>query len=94
MRFDNPIVAKVRPRRLDQHMLATRRCPAAQQSCHPVQPPGSKHAPPARPTPAPTQGYGFYVSVLYVLAAAILLSLLLCIWVGWCFKNDRFPAVW
>lgn len=24
----------------------------------------------------------------------MVLSLLLCIWVGWCFKNQRFPLIW
>ncbi len=40
------------------------------------------------------QGYEFYITVLYILTAAIFLSMVLCVWVGWCFKNDRFTAVW
>ncbi len=69
--------------------LATQRCPTLQ----PCQlPHGAASRAPTQSLCA--QGYSFYVSVLYVLAAAILLSLLLCVWVGWCFKNDRFPAVW
>lgn len=40
------------------------------------------------------KGYGFYTNVLYLLAGALGLSMLLCVWVGWCFKNDRFPYVW
>ncbi len=31
---------------------------------------------------------------LYILAAALSISIGLCIWVGWCFKNDRFPYIW
>lgn len=40
------------------------------------------------------QGYHFYITILYILASALALSIVLCIWVGWCFKNDRFPYVW
>ncbi len=41
-----------------------------------------------------TQGYSFYIIILYILAGALALSIILCVWVGWCFKNDRFPYVW
>ncbi|GFR48517.1 hypothetical protein Agub_g10412 [Astrephomene gubernaculifera] len=44
--------------------------------------------------PIIAKGYHFFVSILYSLASALAVSIVLCIWVGWCFKNDRFPYVW
>ncbi|KAG2450719.1 hypothetical protein HYH02_004557 [Chlamydomonas schloesseri] len=44
--------------------------------------------------PIIAKGYNFFVAILYVLAAALAISIMLCVWVGWCFKNDRFPYVW
>ncbi|GLC33063.1 hypothetical protein PLESTB_000374500 [Pleodorina starrii] len=44
--------------------------------------------------PIVAKGYHFFVSILYSLAAALAVSVVLCVWVGWCFKNDRFPYVW
>lgn len=40
------------------------------------------------------QGYSFYITILYLLVTALAGSILLCVWVGWCFKNDRFPYIW
>ena len=40
------------------------------------------------------QGYEFYIAILYIVAAVLVVSLGLCIWVGWCFKNQRFTVVW
>ena len=40
------------------------------------------------------QGYTFYIAILFILTAALVLSVILCVWVGWCFKNDRFPYIW
>ena len=40
------------------------------------------------------QGYGFYITILYIVASVLIVSLGLCVWVGWCFKNQRFTVVW
>jgi hypothetical protein len=40
------------------------------------------------------KGYDFYIGVQLTIAALLLLSILLCIWVGYCFKNDHFPYLW
>ena len=42
----------------------------------------------------PPQGYRFYLIVFYVLVATLFTSTGICIWVGWCFKNDSFPFLW
>jgi hypothetical protein len=49
-----------------------------------------------RPLPLPslTKGYRFYLIVFYVLVATLFISTGICIWVGWCFKNDSFPFLW
>lgn len=44
--------------------------------------------------PIVSKGYNFYIAILYIVASVLLLSLGLCVWVGWCFKNQRFPFVW
>ncbi|KAG2493479.1 hypothetical protein HYH03_008295 [Edaphochlamys debaryana] len=44
--------------------------------------------------PIISKGYNFFVAILYTLAGALAVSIALCVWVGWCFKNDRFPYVW
>ena len=41
-----------------------------------------------------TQGYDFYIAILYIVASVLIVSLGLCVWVGWCFKNQRFTVVW
>ena len=40
------------------------------------------------------QGYEFYIAILYIVASVLVVSLGLCVWVGWCFKNQRFTVVW
>ena len=40
------------------------------------------------------QGYRFYLIVFYILVAVLFTSTGICIWVGWCFKNDSFPFLW
>ena len=40
------------------------------------------------------QGYRAYLGVFYVLVATLFLSTGICVWVGWCFKNDSFPFLW
>lgn len=40
------------------------------------------------------QGYTFYLVVFYILVVILFLSAAVCIWVGWCFKNDSFPFLW
>ncbi|PNH03924.1 hypothetical protein TSOC_009961, partial [Tetrabaena socialis] len=40
------------------------------------------------------RGYGAYLAVLYSTVAALGLNLALCVWVAWCFKEQKFPAVW
>jgi hypothetical protein len=40
------------------------------------------------------QGYTFYLIVFYILVATLFISVGICIWVGWCFKNDSFPFLW
>ena len=32
--------------------------------------------------------------MFYVLVAVLFISAGLCVWVGWCFKNDSFPFLW
>jgi hypothetical protein len=39
-------------------------------------------------------GYRVYLGVFYVLVATLYLSTCICVWVGWCFKNDSFPFLW
>jgi len=40
------------------------------------------------------QGYRFYLIIFYILVATLFTSAGICIWVGWCFKNDSFPFLW
>ena len=40
------------------------------------------------------QGYRFYLIFFYVLVATLFAATGICIWVGWCFKNDSFPFLW
>ncbi|PNG99633.1 hypothetical protein TSOC_014584, partial [Tetrabaena socialis] len=39
-------------------------------------------------------GYGAYLAVLYAMVAALGLNVVLCVWVAWCFKEQKFPVVW
>lgn len=43
---------------------------------------------------ATPQGYRFYLIVFYILVAVLFASAAICVWVGWCFKNDSFPFLW
>jgi hypothetical protein len=47
------------------------------------------HLPPSHP-----QGYTFYLVVFYILVGVLFTSIGICVWVGWCFSNDNFPALW
>lgn len=40
------------------------------------------------------QGYQFYLIIFYILVAVLFISVAICVWVGWCFMNDNFPALW
>lgn len=40
------------------------------------------------------QGYQLYLVIFYILVATLFISVAICIWVGWCFKNDNFPYLW
>lgn len=40
------------------------------------------------------QGYTFYLIIFYMLVAVLYASVVICIWVGWCFMNDNFPFLW
>ncbi|PNH09880.1 hypothetical protein TSOC_003476 [Tetrabaena socialis] len=39
-------------------------------------------------------GYSAYLAVLYAMVAALAINLSLCVWVAWCFKEQKFPVVW
>ncbi|KXZ48338.1 hypothetical protein GPECTOR_28g744 [Gonium pectorale] len=44
--------------------------------------------------PLAAAGYKFYVVVFYILSAMLYVSVIICVWVAWCFKNDSFPFLW
>lgn len=39
-------------------------------------------------------GYTVYIILQLTIAVLLGISLLCCVWVGWCFKNDNFPYIW
>ncbi|KXZ44102.1 hypothetical protein GPECTOR_73g623 [Gonium pectorale] len=39
-------------------------------------------------------GYGAYLAVLYCMLAALMVNVGMCVWVAWCFKEQKFPVVW
>ncbi|KXZ50396.1 hypothetical protein GPECTOR_16g569 [Gonium pectorale] len=39
-------------------------------------------------------GYGTYLGVLYGMVSMLAVNLGLCVWVAWCFKEQKFPVVW
>ncbi|KXZ42914.1 hypothetical protein GPECTOR_111g247 [Gonium pectorale] len=39
-------------------------------------------------------GYGAYVALLYGMVAVLAANIGLCVWVAWCFKEQKFPVVW
>ncbi|GIL80540.1 hypothetical protein Vretimale_16032 [Volvox reticuliferus] len=39
-------------------------------------------------------GYGAYVALLYGMVALLAANIGLCVWVAWCFKEQKFPVVW
>ncbi|GFR44799.1 hypothetical protein Agub_g6134 [Astrephomene gubernaculifera] len=39
-------------------------------------------------------GYSAYVALLYGMVALLALNIALCVWVAWCFKEQKFPVVW
>jgi hypothetical protein len=40
------------------------------------------------------QGREFYLVILYLLSGFLVVSVGMCVWVAWCFKNDHFPFLW
>lgn len=44
--------------------------------------------------PLISQGYTFYLGILYTVSSVFVLSLILCVWVFFCFQRQRFPVVW
>ncbi len=40
------------------------------------------------------QGYSWYVAVLYGMAGLLAVNLVLCVWVAWSFKEQKFDYVW
>lgn len=40
------------------------------------------------------QGYGAYVALLYGMVTLLAVNIGLCVWVAWCFKEQKFPVVW
>lgn len=44
--------------------------------------------------PLSTLGYKGYTIVFYLLSAMLYLTVGICVWVAWCFKNDSFPYLW
>ncbi|PNW87845.1 hypothetical protein CHLRE_01g004157v5 [Chlamydomonas reinhardtii] len=39
-------------------------------------------------------GYGAYLALLYAAVALLVVNIGLCVWVAWCFKEQKFPVVW
>ncbi|KAG2423146.1 hypothetical protein HXX76_015531 [Chlamydomonas incerta] len=39
-------------------------------------------------------GYGGYLALLYMAVALLVVNIGLCVWVAWCFKEQKFPVVW
>ncbi len=39
-------------------------------------------------------GYGAYVALLYGAVALLAVNIGLCVWVAWCFSQQKFPVVW
>ncbi|KAG2487286.1 hypothetical protein HYH03_014127 [Edaphochlamys debaryana] len=39
-------------------------------------------------------GYKFYLVVFYILSGMLYLTVGICVWVAWCFKNDSFAFLW
>ena len=45
------------------------------------------------PSP-PFQSYSAYLALLYAAVALLVMNIGLCVWVAWCFKEQKFPVVW
>ncbi|KAG2494504.1 hypothetical protein HYH03_007272 [Edaphochlamys debaryana] len=39
-------------------------------------------------------GYSVYLVVLYGMVSLLAINVGLCVWVAWCFKEQKFPVVW
>ncbi|EFJ45146.1 hypothetical protein VOLCADRAFT_94549 [Volvox carteri f. nagariensis] len=39
-------------------------------------------------------GYNAYLAVLYTMVTLLMVNCGLCVWVAWCFKEQKFPVVW
>ncbi|GFR46567.1 hypothetical protein Agub_g8160 [Astrephomene gubernaculifera] len=39
-------------------------------------------------------GYGAYIAVLYLMLTLLAVNVGMCVWVAWCFKEQKFPVVW
>jgi hypothetical protein len=44
--------------------------------------------------PLAAKGLAFYEVIFYILCGMLYLSVGICVWVAWCFKNDSFPFLW
>lgn len=44
--------------------------------------------------PVSYQGFSFYLAVFYLLVGTLFISVVLCVYTAWCFKNNNFPFVW
>lgn len=44
--------------------------------------------------PLAARGLSFYQVIFYILCGMLYLSVGICVWVAWCFKNDSFPYLW
>jgi hypothetical protein len=80
LEFSTPLIAKVRSSRHQQHAPADRLRASAEAS--------------SLTGLVDLQGYHFMIIVMYIIIAVLGIGFALCIWVGWCFKNDRFPLLW
>ncbi|KAG2423147.1 hypothetical protein HXX76_015532 [Chlamydomonas incerta] len=38
--------------------------------------------------------YSAYLALLYAAVALLVMNIVLCVWVAWCFKEQKFPVVW
>ena len=44
--------------------------------------------------PLAARGLAFYEVIFYLVCGILYLSVAICAWVAWCFKNDSFPFLW
>ncbi|KXZ45667.1 hypothetical protein GPECTOR_52g65 [Gonium pectorale] len=39
-------------------------------------------------------GYGAYLALLYAMVVLLAVNVAMCVWVAWCFKEQKFPVIW